>query len=322
MTVLEVLLVLVASSALINYVMTHYYSTQHIMDAANAQKFHAFYDPGKKSMDKGDYAAALKNFSQSEQSLVPLTDTQYGQLKNSRLQIAAACESSGDKSEAQDAYLSLFNSGLQQGSLLLKSHHPDDALARFIDAQSFSSHLTDGSGPYAIQSGEGIADSLRELHRYPDAIDAAQNVIDYARANADPYDAAFTSEYLEMSRIYSEQNDWPNSERALLLAWGEIDKRIDHLSSLPSADNSLPDALVGKDDILYNLIVAYQHEGKTDSALNTSEALFNFVSRNFQHFDERPYSRREIATLALQVATQANRQDAASLWRDRQAHWF
>jgi tetratricopeptide (TPR) repeat protein len=321
-TALEALLVLVVSSALINFVMGRH-TLQRETDAANSRKFHSFYDPGRKSMDQGDYAAALAAFDRAEQSLPRLNDDQYAALKTARLKIAARCQSSGLPAEAQDAYAALVNSGLRQGSLLLKSGRAENALARFQDARQFAGQLASDKPSGLIHSGEGITTSLRELHRYPDALDSAQNLISYVRAGSDQYDPAITSEYLEMSRTYAEENDWPGAEQALVQAWGETDKRIDHFSALAGADESLSDALADKDYTLYNLVVAYQHDGKTDSAIATAEALFNFIARYSKPGgDLRPYSRKDTADLALRIATQANRQDAVKLWRQRRASIF
>jgi hypothetical protein len=67
------------------------------------------------------------------------------------------------------------------------------------------------------------------------------------------------------------------------------------------------------------LIIAYKNEGKTDLALSTADDYFNFKLEAGGRWGViRLFSgQSDIAALALQIASAANREDAIDLWRRR-----
>jgi hypothetical protein len=122
-------------------------------------------------------------------------------------------------------------------------------------------------------------------------------------------------------QTYSRENDRNDEEVYLLLALDACDKRIAHLSGLYGADAAMKAALADKDLTLYWLVTDFQHEGKTDRALTTAEEMFHYVAENSKPWgDLGPYPRKEVAKLALQIATQANQRDSINTWHQRLAN--
>ena len=195
------------------------------------------------------------------------------------------------------------------------------ALLMLQDAEQFSGHLTGTKEASLLESRSSLVECLWQLQQYPEAIETTQRMIDYLQASADPNDPALTTNYLELVQTYSRENDWNDQEIYLLLAWGACDKRIGHLSGLYGADAPMRAALSDKDLTLYWLVMDYQHEGKADQALATAEEMFKYLAENSRSWGELgPYPRREVAKLALQIATQANQRDSINMWQQRLAN--
>lgn len=321
---LEVVLVFVASSAIINYVASRPVPKRDLEEmkfrAVNNAKFQSLLEAGTKNIKNAQYPEALANFQDAEQAVGKLTDDQYTSLKTARRQIASIYEASGRDSEAQPAYKALANSGIQEGEALMKADQFQAALPRLQDGEEFSEHLTDTKRDSLLESRGALVNCFWELQRYSDAVDTTQRMIEYLRILSDPYDPLLTAKYLELVQTYSRENDWTDAEQYLLLAWGECDKRIAHFSGLAGADASLNAALSDKDLTLYWLVTAYQKQGQTDHALATAEEMYTFIAQNSKPWsDLGPYPRKEVAKLALQVASEAKQQEALSLWQKRLA---
>jgi hypothetical protein len=145
---LELLLILVASSALIRYVVARPMSARDAkaieFHAANVAKFKSLYKAGKKEIDEARYADALASLHEAEQTAGQLSNDEYDELKNARQQIASADDATGHTAEAQDAYRAMFNSATEEGRMRLRAHDNGGALAIFQDERQFAEHLTDG----------------------------------------------------------------------------------------------------------------------------------------------------------------------------------
>jgi hypothetical protein len=320
--VLEIVLICVASSALINYAVSRPPSRQDVQavkfSAANNARFKALLDAGAKQMRSAQYTDALASFQAAEQTTDELSEGQYESLKASWLQIATVCETSGRSSDAESAYKALVESGIREGEILLRASQFNGALARLQDAEKFSEHLTETQEASLLEARSDMVVCLRQMHRIPDAVEVSQRMIDFLRMSGDEYDPALTAKYLEISESYSQENDWYAAEPNLQLASGLCDRRIAHLSGLDGAEAPMNAALMDKDLTLYWLITTYEQEGRTDFALGAAEDMFSFVAQHSKPWaDLGPYSRKEVAKLALQIATQANRKDAIDLWTRR-----
>ena len=322
MIILEVVLIFVASSAVINYVVSRPTSkrdaTEIKFNAANAKKFRSLYDTGAKQLKNAEYPEALASFQEAEQSSGQVSDDQYAALKNSRQQIATFYESSGRAADAEAVYKTMQTSGLQEGYVLSRAHVPAQALPRLQDAQEFSAHLTEGKQAALMESSGAVVECLREMQRWDDAVENSRQVIGYLRTLSNPSDLALTDKYLELAQTLSEAKQWDQAEQTLMLGWSTVDQVIAHRSSLPDADSAYTQALSEKSLLLYWLVSAYAQDGKIDTALATSEEFYKYVAEHSKPWsDLGPYSRSEVAKQAWRVALDANRPDAVSLWNTR-----
>jgi hypothetical protein len=322
MYVLEVLLIMAASSALIRYVVSKPTSARDAIEikfnAANSKKFRSLYDTGSKQLKNAEYTEALASFQEAEQSSGQLSDDQYAALKNARQQIATHYESSGRAADAEAVYKALQTSALQEGYVLSRAHVPAQALPRLQDAQQFSEHLTEGKQAAIVESSGAVVECFRELQQFDDAEENSHQMIDYFRASSGPSDLALHGKYMELAETYSQANRWDMAEQTLLIAWPNIDQVIAHLSNLPDNDPSLIQALSEKDMLLSWLVEAYAQEGKIETALATSESLYNYVADHSKPWgDLGPYGRKQVAAQAIRVALKANRPDLAARWQAR-----
>jgi hypothetical protein len=324
MIILEVILIFVASSALIRYVASKPTSardaTEIKFSAANAKKFRSLYDTGAKQLKNAEYLEALASFQEAEQSSGQLSDDQYAALKNARQQIATYYESSGRAADAEAVYKTLETSALQEGYVLSRAHVPAQALPRLQDAQQFAEHLTEGKQAALVESSGAVVECFREMQQFDDAEENSHQMIDYLRASSSPSDLALHGKYMELAETYSQANRWDMAEQTLVVAWPNIDQVIAHRSNLPDNDPSPMQALFEKDLLLSWLVNAYAQEGKIETALATSEAFYNYVADHSKPWsDLRPYGRKQVASQAITIALKANRQDLAAPWQARLA---
>ncbi len=324
MYVLELALIFVASSALIRYVVSKPTSARDASEikfnAVNAKKFRSLYDTGSKQLKNAEYPEALASFQEAEQSSGQLSDDQYAALKNVRQQIATYYQSSGRAADAEAVYKTLETSALQEGYVLSRAHVPAQALPRLQDAQQFSEHLTEGKQAALVESSGAVVECFREMQQFDDAEENSHQMIDYLRASSSPSDLALTDKYMELAQTYSQANRWDMAEQTLVVAWPNIDQVIAHRSNLPDNDPSRMQALFEKDLLLSWLVNAYAQEGKIETALATSEALYNYVAEHSNPWaDLAPYGRKQVAAQAITIALKANRPDLAAPWQARLA---
>ena len=286
---------------------------------ANEAKFRALVDSGNQAYRNGQYSDALDYFQQAEQSGERLTGEQYESLKNSRLQLAQTYENGGDSAAAQRLYHVLTDCALQQGYAQSRARQWERALARARDSEDLSQHLTERRRD-ALQYATGLsASSLVELQRYPEAAQAQQRLIDYLKSTVDGDDWALPSNYESLAEIYSKAQDWPAFEQTLLLAIAASDRT---LANLPAENGpTISDATRRTKNVAeYNLVIAYYREGNIEAALSKADELFAAYPEGPQdpmHPLTVQFHSRDFASLALQVATEAKRQDAVNLWRER-----
>ena len=295
------------------------WKTQSEEHPANEAKFRSLLDSGNQAFRNGQYSDALDFFLLAEQSGERLTDEQYESLKKSRLQLAQTYESGGDTAAAQRVYRVLTDCALQQGYAQSRARQWERALARAQDSEDLSGHLTEGRRD-ALQYATGLsASSLVELQRYAEAAQAQLRMIDYLKSTVDGDDWAFPSNYESLAETYSKAKDWPAFERTLLLAIGASDRT---LANLPAENGpTISDATRRTRNVAqYNLVIAYYREGNTETALSKADDFFAAYPEGPQdpmHPLGVQFHSRDFASLALQIALEAKRQDAIDLWRGR-----
>jgi len=161
-----------------------------------------------------------------------------------------------------------------------------------------------------LQVRGNIARCLSQMHRYPEAVQTTQLMIDDLRTTADEYDPGFASLYLELAQTYSLENDWKDTERATMLASESCDKIIErfHQDRGEEAERLVGGAISQKGVAMHWLQIAYWREGNTDLALSTADEYFNYKLEPAGRWGViRLYPQKDVANLALQIATEANR---------------
>jgi hypothetical protein len=284
---------------------------------ANEARFKASFAAGKQALSEGRYPTALDSFLEAERSVDQLTDDQYNALKQPRLQIAQAYESSGDNAAANDVHRALADCASRDGNALYKDRDFDGALARGQDAEQFSDRLSDGKRDALLGATFLLTISLEALHRYPEAVLAQQRYIDFLKQTAEPYDQAFIQAYSGLEGIYAEAKDWHGAEQAL----AQVIDTCDTIHTRITTENvALSDQPVIRNWAQYNLVIAYYQEGNTDTALSKAEDFFTEYSQKEQataHLFGVVYHANDFAALALQIAKESNRQDAIDYWQKR-----
>lgn len=318
----------VVSSAVIRYVAYPPSAQEHAWELAskyrakNDAKFRTLFDDGTRAMKEARYGEALNDFQEAERSTDRLAPDQYAVLKSSREQIASLSESSGRDVDTQGAYKSLAASAIRRGRALSEGSGCDTAVPEFEDAEKFSGRLIENKEESLLESRNELAGCLQQLHRYPEAVQTVQRMIDDLRAISNEYDPALVAQYMSLAYATSQKPDWDATEQALYTASNLCDKTIEHYAheSSTEADQLLYGAIAQKSAALRWLVITYKNEGKTDRALSTADDWFNYnLDTGGRHGVIRLSFNRDIAQLALQMATEAHREDAAELWRQRLA---
>ena len=321
MWVLLAILITVASSALIQWVAlpsppkTALAEKQAKFDSEQDSRFNSLIDQGTDAQNRGDYADALSAWQEAERSVPRLNEDQYTKLNKARLQTASAYEST-DPTAAEGVYKTMADSAFRDGNAYFHSRD-EIALERYQDAGKFADHLSEEKDKYLLMSNRAQVACLREMRRFPEAAAASQWAIDYFGARRDEYDPQIIDEYRELAQTYQAAQDWANLEQTISTAVGLCDKIVAHFSGMNASNDPTSTLFFTKDQMLYGLMDAYDRDGKPDQALSTAEDLFAFIEQNPQYADFTPYSRRNVANLALRIAIKANREDAANTWRER-----
>jgi hypothetical protein len=282
---------------------------------ANDAKFRALFDSGNKALRDGQYGDALASFTEAEHSAERLSDDQYDALKKSRQQIAQLYETSGYNSEAGAVYRALATCAIRQAQSLFNAKEFDGAVVRARDAEQFSDPLTEGKQASLQQSIYLLANSLAGpgLHRYSEAVEATQRMIDYLKAS-DADDKVLADNYINLASSYAEAKDWYAFEHSLVLAIDSCDRALGHLSTDSTAGYPLR---LSRNWAQYNLVIAYYRQGNTDAALSKADDLYTEALERRDPGHPLAYSAQSIASLALQIAADENKKVAIDLWRTR-----
>jgi tetratricopeptide (TPR) repeat protein len=284
---------------------------------ADEARFRASFEAGKQALSEGRYVSALDNFLEAERSADQLTDDQYDALKEARLQIAQVYESAGDNGAANNVYRTLADCANRKGDARFKAKSFEGALARARDAEQFSERLIEGKRDSLQASTSLLVSALNALHLYGQAVHAQQHWIDFLKTSADDYDQVFVPAYTGLAGIYGEAGDWHGVEAALTQAIDSCDTIHAHFTA---ANVAFIDPTFERSWSQYNLVIAYSREGNTDSALSKAQDFFTEYSQKEQdttHALNVIYRSGDFAALALQIATEAKRQDDIDLWQKR-----
>jgi tetratricopeptide (TPR) repeat protein len=233
-------------------------------------------------------------------------------LKKVRFQVAQMYENAGDHAAANGVYRVLADCAVRQSQTLLKDKSYEAALARAQDGEEFSNHLTEGKQESLTGATSSVVSTLTLLHRYPEAEEAQQHLIDFLKTSVDEYDQGVGQGYMLLAGIYSDAQDWHGFEQTLAQFIDWCDRTNAHLAE---KQGSVADATLPRNWAQYNLVIAYYQEGDTDTALSKAEDFFT-------EYSQKPptnvaYHPGDFAAVALQIAKETKRQDAIDLWQKR-----
>lgn len=286
----------------------------------NEAKFRSLLDAGNKAISDGQYADALSSFLEAERSGDRLSDEQYDSLKTARLQVAQLYENADDRPSANSVYRALADCAVREGHILVEVKDYEGAVRRAQDGEEFSNHLVEGKRESLQGSLFLLASSLELVHRYPEAADAAQRLMEYLKSTTDGYDEAIGQAYSSLAGIQGEAKDWAALDQTLSQYIDWCEKTHDHRVAYNRG--SYIDTTAPRSWAQYNLIIARYQEGDPDGALSKADDLFNEYSKMEQEATPtRPlnvvYHSSDFAALALQIARESNRQNAVDLWQKR-----
>jgi len=323
MWVLLIILIMVASSALIQFVTypkpawVEVARKQQKFRSAEDQKFQSLFHNGSQAFTDGQYTQALSEYDEAERILPQLNEEQYGLLKNARLQIANLYEAAGSGAESEAVYKGMVESAFRDGAVQLHSGHLDAALVRYQDAEKYSEHSGNARKNTLIGGNEGEVRTLRSMRRFSDAADASRRLIDSLQSS-DEYDPAIVQGYMRLAETYQMQRDWSNVEATLVASIAVCDKILAHYAGISDREDPVWKVVVNEDMILYALMDAYDQDKKPDEALATAQQLYDFVAQHSTEWSELPvYGRNEVAKAAMGIAARASRQDLVDTWRQR-----
>lgn len=323
MWVLLIILIMVASSALIQFVTSpkpawvEVAQKQQEFRSAEDEKFQSLFHKGSQAFNDGQYTQALSQYDEAERIVPQLNEEQYRSLKDARLQVAALYEAAAKGAESEAVYKGMVESAFRDGAVQLHSGHLDAALVRYQDAEKYSGQVGDAKRVDRIGANEGEVRTLRSMRRYSDAADASRRLIDSLQSS-DEYDPGIVQGYMRLGETYQMQRDWNNVEATLTASLAVCDKILAHYAGISDREDPVWKVVVNEDQILYALMDAYEQDKKTDEALATAQALYDFVAQHSTEWNELPlYGRNDVAKAAMRIAARASRPDVVDTWRQR-----
>jgi hypothetical protein len=287
--------------------------------SVNEARFRSLLDTGTKAICDGHYTDALSSFAEAERSGDRLSDEQYESLKKARLQVAQLYEAADDRPSANTVYRALADCAVREGNNLVQAKDYASAVKRARDGEEFSNHLIEGKRDSLQGSLLLLASSLSLVHRYPDAAEAAQRLIEYLKS-VDECDHVLGQAYSMLAGIQGDAKDWPAMDQALTQYIDWCDRTHEHL--IAESRGPYIDTTLERSWAQYNLIIARYQEGDPDSALSKADDFFNeYLQKEREATPARPLSvafhSGDFAALALQIAKESNRPNAIDLWQKR-----
>ena len=265
-------------------------------------------EKGKKLFGDGFYADALAAYMEAEKSVSQLNDTEYASLKEARLQVAHAYESTGDTTAASNSYVAIVGSAIQGSKKLSESNSWDQALARARDAEQFAPQIAVNQRLVTARAIEVAVTALRGAHSLADAAQEEQHLVDYLERSGDR-DELLARAYANLGSIYMDTQQWDSAEQALVRA-AEICGLEENRQRSAQADYD-------RNFVDYQLVTLYLHSGKTDLGLARADEYYVKYQQNSAFSSDYMYSAEKFASLGLALARRANQPEAISLWERR-----
>jgi tetratricopeptide (TPR) repeat protein len=269
--------------------------------------FKAPLEKGKKLFQDGLYADALLAYQEAEKSVSQLNDTEYEALKEARLQVAHAYESTGDTAAASKSYVVIVSCAIRESKRLSDSKTWDKALARARDAEQFAPQIAVNQRLVTERAMEVAVTALRGAQSL-DAAQEEQHLIDYLESSGDR-DELLARAYANLGSIYTDTQQWDNAEQALV--------RAAEICGLEENRRQSAQADYDRNFVDYQLVTLYLQSGKTDLGLARADEYYLKYKQNSAFSSDYMYPAGKFASLGLAMARRANQPDAISLWERR-----
>jgi len=269
--------------------------------------FAARLDAAKKLFEDGQYADALAAYLEVDKAFPQLNDAEYQALKEARLQIAHAYESSGDSASASKTYVAIVSCALRGAKHLSEANDWDKALPRAMDAEQYSHHIEENQRLVIDRAMDAVVTAQRGACNNSDALLEQQHLVDYLESSGDR-DDLLAKAYANLGAIYVDTQQWDNGEQALIRA-GEI-------CSLEENRRHSAEADYDKNFVDYQLVSLYLHSGKTDLGLAKAEEYYAKYHDSDTTSSYR-YRSADFASLGVALARQAHQPDAINTWQGR-----
>jgi hypothetical protein len=270
--------------------------------------FKAPLEKGKKLFQDGLYADALLAYQEAEKSVSQVNDTEYEALKEARLQVAHAYESTGDTAAASKSYVVIVGCAIRESKRLSESNTWDKALARARDAEQFAPQIAGNQRLVTDRAMEVAVTALRGVHSLADAAQEEQHLIDYLEGSGGR-DELLARAYANLGSIYTDTQQWDNAEQALV--------RAAEICGLEENRRQSAQADYDRNFVDYQLVTLYLQSGKTDLGLARADEYYVKYQQNSAFSSNYLYPAGKFASLGLAMARRANQPDAISLWERR-----
>lgn len=214
----------------------------------------------------------------------------------------------GQNELAWGAYRRVTLGLIDEGEFFRRNRRYEEARPRFEEAEQRMLQMpTPNERDFEMVRKE-LIDVYWNQQRYSDVDKVYGQMIQSVRQPLEDYRSVRGQKYMEIAMMRSRYNDWEGAEKSCLQAIDEFDRT---LNTYPESETA--SARTSKLVTLHWLEIAYAREGKTDLALSAAENAFQANQEKWGLYGMA----RDIATLALQVAKNANDQYHVEQWQER-----
>jgi tetratricopeptide (TPR) repeat protein len=311
--VLEIVLALVAvvsiPPSLVHWWFSRPLAAPTAKPSPDQTRFEAAFHEGLQFEQSKQYELAIGKFHEAQLFANRLAEDQrHPSIRICDEHLLNCYTANGQDDLASGAYRRVTLGFIDEGEFLRRNRRFEDARPRFEQAEQRILQMSEPNERDLEVVRKELVEVYWNLQRYSDVDGVYARMIQSVHQPLNDYRSVLGEKYMEIAQMRSRYNDWQGAEKACLQAIEEFDRT---LNTYPKSETS--SAHTSKLVVMHWLEIAYAREGKTDLALSAAEDAFQ---ANQQMWGSHGMA-RDISTLALELAKQANDPQLVQQWQQR-----
>jgi len=310
---LEIVLAVVAILSIPPYLVHLWFSrpvsAPKAKPSADQTRFEVAFQEAVQLEQSKQYQAAIDKFHEAQFFANRLgEDQRRSPMRMCDEHLVDCYTGNGQNGLAWGAYRRVTLEIIDEGEFLRRNRRYEEARTRFEGAEQRTLQMPAPDERDLEVVRKELVDVYWNLQRHADVDSVYTRMIQSVQQPLDDYRSVRGEKYLEIAMMRSRYHDWEGAEKTCQLAIDEFDRS---LSTYPKSETA--GARTSKLVATHWLEIAYAREGKRDLALSTAENAFQANQEIWGSYGMA----RDISTLAVEVAKEANDEQLVQRWQRR-----